>query len=166
MRPVLFSAERTLLAALFIATLRLSAQPPPPPPAPPESHQFDFWIGEWEVTGPAGKTAGSNRIESMANGRGLLENWTGAGGYTGKSLNTYNSAKKQWQQFWVGSDGTVLELIGGLDAKGNMVLSDASNRITWTPNADGSVRQFWETTKDRGQTWTVAFNGLYRKKKS
>lgn len=145
--------------------MSLSAQPPTPPSPPPESHQFDFWIGEWEVTNPAGKAAGVNRIEAMANGRGLLENWTGAGGYTGKSLNAWNAKLGRWQQFWVGSDGTVLELRGGLDAKGNMVLADASNRITWTPNADGTVRQLWESTRDGGKTWTVSFDGQYRKKK-
>jgi hypothetical protein len=133
---------------------------------PPVSvnHDFDFWVGAWEVTTPAGKAAGSSRIERMANGCGLLENWTGAGGFSGKSLNAYNSAKHAWQQFWVGSDGTVLELAGGLDAKGSMVLADATNRITWTPNADGTVRQHWETTKDGGKTWATAFDGLYRKK--
>ena len=36
-------------------------------------------------------------------------------------------------------------------------------RITWTPNADGSVRQRWETSTDDGKTWTVAFDGIYRK---
>jgi hypothetical protein len=29
-----------------------------------------------------------------------------------------------------------------------------------TPNADGSVRQLWETSRD-GQTWSVLFDGLY-----
>jgi hypothetical protein len=156
MRPILF----------LLLAMSLSAQTPPPspPPPPPESHQFDFWIGDWEVTNPAGKIAGVNKIEPMANGRGLLESWTGASGYSGKSLNAYNAKTKQWHQFWVGSDGGVLELKGGLDPKGNMVLAEASNRITWTPNADGSVRQLWETTKDGGKTWVVAFDGLYRKK--
>jgi hypothetical protein len=155
-----------LFSAVVLLTMSLAAQTPaPPPPPPPEAHQFDFWIGEWEVTGPKGRIAGTNRIEAIAKGRGLLENWTSAGGGDGKSLNTYNPTKKQWQQFWVGADGSVLELSGGLDAKGNMVLADATNRITWTPNADGSVRQLWESTKDGGKTWTIAFDGTYRKKK-
>ena len=36
-------------------------------------------------------------------------------------------------------------------------------RIAWTPNADGTVRQLWESSKDDGKTWTVSFDGLYRK---
>lgn len=164
---------RRLLAALtlgiFVCVATVHAQPPPAPP--PESHQFDFWLGEWTVTNPAGKLAGTSRIESIAHGFGLLENWTSAGGGSGKSLNTWNAAQHRWQQFWIGSDGDVLELAGGLDAQGRMVLSsehDANgrhviDRIAWTPNPDGSVRQLWEQSFDRGRTWQVAFDGHYVK---
>jgi hypothetical protein len=38
-------------------------------------------------------------------------------------------------------------------------------RITWTANADGSVRQLWESSDDEGKTVTVAFDGLYRRRK-
>lgn len=165
------------LLAILAMFSTLSAQTPPPappaPPAPPtESRQFDFWIGEWEVFGPKGKKQGDSRIEVIATGWGLLENWTGAGGYNGKSLNTWIPQKKRWQQFWVG-DGGALELSGGLNDKGEMVLSgrQAANdgketieRITWTPNADGTVRQHWESSADNGATWTTSFDGLYRKK--
>jgi hypothetical protein len=148
-------------------TMNLAAQTPPP--LPPEARQFDFWVGEWEVTGPAGKLAGRSKIELIAGGAGVLESWTGAGGASGRSLNAFNPVRKQWQQYWVGSDGTVLELSGGL-VDGRMVLSadsDASGqkrreRITWTPNADGTVRQHWEQSADGGQTWTTAFDGQYK----
>ncbi len=151
----------------------LAAQttPPTPPPLPPEAHQFDFWIGDWAVTNPAGQPAGTNKIEPIAGHAGLLENWTGGDGYSGKSLNAYNSEKKQWQQFWVGSGGGVLELAGGL-VNGNMVLTgthvvrgkSTTERITWTPHPEGTVRQHWEQSTDGGQTWTTAFDGLYRRK--
>jgi hypothetical protein len=67
----------------------------------------------------------------------------------------------------------VLELSGGLNAAGAMVMLGASsapnaaslNRVTWTPNADGSVRQFWEVSKDDGKTWSVVFDGRYAKTK-
>lgn len=156
---------------LFLAAVNLAAQTPPPAPLPLEARQFDFWLGDWEVTNPAGKRAGTNRIESIAGGAGLLENWTGASGYAGKSLNAWNAGRKQWQQFWVGSDGGVLELNGGL-VDGRMVLTGAHEvrgkhvveKITWTPNSDGTVRQHWEQSADGGKTWMTAFDGLYRKK--
>jgi len=40
----------------------------------PEHHQFDFWIGEWDVTLPNGKTAGTNRIGAAA--AGTRPGWT------------------------------------------------------------------------------------------
>ena len=39
----------------------------------------------------AGKPAGTNRIESVMKGCGLLEQWTSAGGGHGTSLNFYDS---------------------------------------------------------------------------
>jgi hypothetical protein len=57
-----------------------------------------------------------------------------------------------------------LLLHGGLK-DGAMVLQseDGSQRITWTPQSDGRVRQHWESTTDGGQTWTTAFDGMYQK---
>jgi hypothetical protein len=160
-----------LLCAFGLGGAESIAQSTPPPaPPPPEAGQFNFWIGEWDVTTPDGKPAGSSHIQSVAGGRALLENWEGAGGSSGKSLNSYNAAKKQWQQFWVDNSGGVLELAGGL-VDGRMVLANSAkrrdgttllNRLTWTPNADGSVRQLWEQSTDDGKTWQAAFDGLYR----
>lgn len=167
---------RGLALSLLFLIAPLSAQTPPAPP--PVNHEFDFWLGAWDVTAPDGRPAGTNRIESVAGGRGLYENWEGApqsngqSGGSGKSLNTYNAAKNQWQQFWVGGGGGILELAGGL-VDGRMVLAGEhdvrgrhfTERITWIPNADGSVRQLWEQSRDGGKTWATAFDGTYRKKK-
>ena len=175
--PCLRAASAVLIMAAFF-TITLPAQPPTPPAAPPPpapiNHDFDFWLGEWNVTTPDGKPAGTNRVESVAGGHGLLENWTGdpaVGGGNGKSLNCYNPARRQWQQFWIGSGGGMLELAGGLH-DGSMVLTGQHlgrgqpilEHISWTPNADGTVRQFWEQSRDAGKTWQPVFDGLYRKK--
>jgi hypothetical protein len=37
------------------------------------------------------------------------------------------------------------------------------HRMSWTPNADGSVRQHWESTGANGE-WTTAFDGLYTRR--
>lgn len=156
-------------AALLLAAPAGRAQTPPAPPA--ESHQFDFWLGEWNVATPDGKPAGTSRVDAIAGGHGLLENWEGAGGAGGKSLNAYDPATRQWRQFWVGVGG-ILELSGGLDAEGRMVLAgrtagpkgETLERITWTASPDGSVRQVWEQSTDAGATWQTAFEGVYRRK--
>lgn len=138
----------------------------------PEYRQFDFWIGDWTVERPDGKPAGSNRIERVAGGCGLQETWTAAtGGGTGRSLNAYSPQDGQWHQVWLGSGGLWMQLTGGL-RNGNMVLEGETigrdkevirQRITWTPRDDGRVRQLWEQSSDDGKTWTIAFDGLYKR---
>ena len=168
--------KNPILLFTFVVSTALAQTPPP---AAPVNHDFDFWLGDWKVTGVNGSLAGTNHIESVAGGRALYENWEGASaangqpGGSGKSLNAFNPAKNQWQQFWIGSGGNVLELAGGL-VDGKMVLASAerklrdgrmlTNRITWMPNADGSVRQHWEQSFDGGKTWTTLFDGIYRRK--
>jgi hypothetical protein len=134
-----------------------------------KSHQFDFWIGEWEVySGEA--LAGRNSIEPIVDGCVLQETWQGSSGSAGTSFNFYNPQKGKWQQFWVWRNGTTLELEGGY-SEGKMILEGESmdqegktiqNRITWHDNPDGSVRQHWEISQDSGKTWATAFDGLYR----
>jgi len=105
----------------------------------------------------------------------MSESWTGAGGFSGSSLNVYNADRKKWHQTWADSGGGLLTLEGGL-TDGKMVLTgeavDAAkpgavtlNRITWQPLPDGRVRQLWEASVDKGKTWKTAFDGLYTKQK-
>jgi hypothetical protein len=135
-----------------------------------KSDQFNFWIGEWNVTA-GGQKAGTNSIRPILDGCVLQETWSGAGGSAGSSFNFYNPQSKKWQQFWVWRNGTTLELSGEYK-DGKMTLTGTSlnrqgkkvhNRITWYDNKDGTVRQHWETSP-AGKTWTTAFDGLYTKK--
>ncbi|HEU0151788.1 MAG TPA: hypothetical protein VFQ84_00435 [Arenimonas sp.] len=159
------------------------ATPPAPTPAPAassppactaaEHRQFDFWLGEWEVTRPdTGAVLGHSQVTTIAGGCALHEHWRSARGGDGQSLNAFDRARGTWSQFWTGVDGTVLRLEGGL--RGNaMVLEGelpAANggrqrqRITWTPADDGSVAQHWEVSNDDGQAWTTSFLGIYRRR--
>lgn len=139
--------------------------------ADPEYRHFDFWLGTWDVTA-AGKTAPGavNVISREHGGCVVLEQYT-AGAFTGMSINFYDSATGNWRQTWMSNAGAALYLKGGLDENGAMVMSDKGlvesdtiNRITWTPNDDGSVRQHWEASSDGEATWTTVFDGLYTKK--
>ena len=138
-----------------------------------EYRQFDFWMGDWNVTSN-GQAAGTNSVHSIHNGCALQENWQGAGpgGISGTSFNLYDKATGRWHQTWVDSSGTLLLLDGGW-VDGAMVLSgkrpardgsgEVTHRISWTPNPDGSVRQLWEASRDDGKNWTVLFDGQYTK---
>ena len=167
---------RLLIASLLLAaTPAFAQQAAKPPPCMSEQHrQFDFWVGEWDVSDPAGKPVGRSRIESRLGQCVVHEHWFGAGGTVGESFNIRNADTGQWEQFWVDNGGNRLHLKGGLVGKA-MVLEGVRDkpsaqtgltqreRITWTPNADGSVRQLWETSADDGKRWATSFDGLYRK---
>jgi hypothetical protein len=161
-----------ILSALLILAAGALAAQDTPPCADEKSHEFDFWIGEWQVWS-GDDSAGTNSIQPILDGCVLQESWLGARGSAGSSFNFYNPQTGKWQQFWVWRRGTTLELSGGY-AEGKMTLEGDSvgrdgetvrNRITWYDNEDQTVRQHWQVSKDNGKTWQTAFDGLYRRKK-
>src|SRR4030095_9558267 len=89
-----------LLAAISVLSPSLALAQTPAPARQPNCdaavrRQFDFWGGDWGVPGNA-QHAGDNRIDKILGGCALLENWTGAGGMSGKSLNFYDPLREQW----------------------------------------------------------------------
>jgi hypothetical protein len=170
---------------LAAATVAASAQnspasaaptstPKPPACIAPENHQFDFWLGDWEVRDASGKLLGQNRITRLHKDCVLFENYR-AGEFSGSSFNVYDADRRVWHQTWVDSSGGLLVIEGGFrDGKmiltGETVDTDKSNakvdnRITWQPLPDGRVRQLWETSTDKGAIWTTTFDGYYTKQK-
>jgi hypothetical protein len=168
-----------IILALTTACWLWAASPSPtstpsssPPPActAPEFRQFDFWLGRWKVTNPQGKEVGTNEISRVSEGCAIREQWKSARGVSGMSINYYDVADQKWHQDWVGGDGMILHLHGGLTGS-SMVLSGPSktaretvlNRVTWTPLPDGKVKQEWTTSSDDGRTWETVFTGIYEK---
>jgi tetratricopeptide (TPR) repeat protein len=136
----------------------------------PENRQFDFWIGEWTVETTSGQPAGTSKVERILNGCALLENWSGGG--DGKSLNSYNANKKQWQQFWVDAGGEVHEYSGNL-VNGEMHFEGPASdhaglrtmrRMTFAKLDGGRVKQTGEVSPD-GKAWTVEYELIYVPKK-
>ena len=168
--PLRFKLRETLCICVLLAGMTGEVTSAAQCDAAP-FREFDFWVGEWDVRTPDGKLVGTNRIEREYGGCVIHERYATARGYSGESLNIYDAARKVWHQTWVDSDGTLLTLEGGF-IEGRMVLTGESigtdgqkskQRITWTPHADGSVRQLWESSDAKGG-WAVAFDGLYRRK--
>lgn len=156
--------------AMSLATMA-GAQPAATACEGAEHRAFDFWLGEWNVHVAGGKLAGTNSIKREIGGCVLHERYDTGRGYSGESFNIYDAPRKLWHQTWVDSSGLLLVLEGGL-REGRMVLegqttgSDGKptrHRISWTPQADGSVRQLWESTTPTGE-WTVAFDGRYTRR--
>ena len=129
------------------------------------AHAFDFWLGEWEVHDPQGRHVGRNSVTAPFATGAVAEHWRGDGGVVGHSLSAWDAERGCWHQTWMDSTGGVLLLDGDVRG-GAMVLegidADARQRITWTVEGD-AVRQLWESSKDDGETWVVAFDGRYRR---
>lgn len=140
----------------------------------PEYRQFDFWIGEWEVKNPNDQIVGSSKIDLTVGDCVILENWTGGGGYTGKSLNYYSFFDKKWHQHWIGSGGIPIDFSGTYDPEekamkytGNGIAQggvEVEYKLTFYHLSDDHVRQHWEQSSDEGKTWTTIFDGHYRRK--
>ena len=164
-----------LLFALLLPCFAAVAQNPQPCACCGEEfRQFDFWLGEWAVYDSAHtRQIGSSVVSRAEDSCVIHEQWTSAGsGVTGQSFNTYDNSQNIWRQFWVDNQGSILELYGN-PVGGSMVMTnqrpDAEEvatlqQITWTPLDDGRVRQTWRTSRDKGQTWQVLFDGFYEKR--
>ncbi len=161
------------LALFMCESASAVAQQAPPPGCRADQHRaFDFWVGDWTVTDSGGRVVyGRNHVSSEEQGCLLHERWTGSRGGSGQSLNFYDAGRGHWEQVWAGSDGGVLHLVGG-PKNGRMVLEGegtngqgerVKNRVAWSPQPDGRVRQFWEQSKDGGMSWQVLFDGWYRR---
>jgi hypothetical protein len=166
------------LSALFALAAPAFAQTPAPPAHACTSEQnraFDFWVGEWKayVTG-TDNLAGLSTIALEDDGCVVTEHWRSQiSTFTGRSLNTYDAIAGRWEQFWVDSTGNITHFIGNpvkdgmmLTAEGEVspgALEPVFSRMTFTHNADGSVRQHGETSSDHGKTWTDSYDFTYRR---
>jgi hypothetical protein len=134
--------------------------------------EFDFWVGDWEVTTADGAIAGSNRVEKILEGCVIKENWVGSEGLRGESYNIFSKRRGVWHQSWVDTAGRLLLLEGGLE-DGKMVLSGqmpgqdgrmVRHEISWEALDDGRVKQHWRASRDRGKSWNDVFVGFYAPK--
>lgn len=164
---------RWLLIGFLVLTVTVEAQTDACSCCSEAHNAFNFWLGEWEVYDNDGKLVGKNYIVKEQDGCILSENWTSSNGqFTGSSTNFFNAQTQQWNQLWIDNTGAHLYLSG--ERKDNQMILASNeiprendtpyiNRITWTLNKDGTVRQLWEILAE-GEVINVAFDGLYRKK--
>jgi hypothetical protein len=148
------------IAAIAVAQAAAAAAPC----AAPEYHQFDFWVGRWDVYNPKGQMVAHSLIEPVY-GCGIRENWMPLGKTGGGSLSIYVPAEKQWEQFWIDSQGSRAFFTGGWNGKAMVITGKWGGplvRMSYSKNADGSVRQFGEQSTDEGKSWTPSFDFTYR----
>jgi hypothetical protein len=139
-----------------------------------EFRQFDFWVGDWDVVSTAdGIKHGSSHVSKEMGDCVIWENWTSAaGGYFGKSYNTYNVNLHRWEQYWVDNGAGTIFFHGGLkegvmdywtdnvpQPKGGML----QRHLQFFNQGPNRVRQFSQASKDGGKTWTVEYDLTYNR---
>lgn len=143
-------------------------------PCDTEKHnEFNFWVGDWNVYNTKGALIGTNKILKMQSNCVMQENWESkTSPNKGTSYNYVDLTDQTWNQVWVDNSGYSLVLKGNL-VKNSMILKSAVikgkqgdyyNRVTWTPNKDGSVTQVWDYVSTQGKVIQEAFRGVYKKK--
>lgn len=165
MRAIRFVA----LAALAACAVQAGEEAASKPCDQMHFHEFDFWVGEWEVRDETGQLAGHNTITSEQAGCVIVERWRSVAGNDGMSMNYYEPRSGRWKQNWISPD-LILEMSGG--RQGNDLVLEGplqylgKNRTTvlrgiWTPLPDGRVRQHFIESQDGGKTWQEWFDGYY-----
>ena len=140
-----------------------------------ENEQFDFWIGEWELTW-AENGRGRNVITKILDGKVVQEQFTslpvdGSPDLVGMSVSVYNAQTEQWQQTWVDNQGSYLDFVGGMVGD-KMILSrnavvngePVRQRMVWADIKPDSLNWSWERSNDNGKTWQVVWAIEYRRK--
>lgn len=165
-----------LTAIPALVSVGAQAQQEPPPPFCENDARFkafDFWVGDWNAyDSKTGELAGTNTIEKVEYDCLVTESWAGKSGVTGFSINYFNPVTGEWRQVWV-SNGYSIDYTGGLTDAGSMQLNgnifgyqsgnSSKFRGTWTPNADGTVRQLFEVHDREKDAWNVWADLLYKR---
>jgi hypothetical protein len=161
------------LALMAIAAL---AQAPSVGCNSPESHQMDFWLGEWDAQYVMNGVKGvsHNRITKTLDGCAILEEFTGAPGMPleGRSYSVYDRNAGAWKQTWVDNQGGYLDFVGGLE-EGNRVFArqfqrqgkTTMQRMLFRDVKPDAFKWLWQNSTDGGTTWNTAWEIDYRRVK-
>ena len=136
------------------------------------SSDFDFWLGEWQVTWNEGRAQGRNSIAREYGGNVVYERFDGRPGIdlVGMSVSVYREAVDRWFQTWVDDSGNYFALQGGME-DGEMVLlgelsgprGRVSLRMRFSDIEDDRFTWRWESSKDDSATWEPLWELAYER---
>lgn len=142
------------------------------PCSTPEARQFDFWVGEWNLTwGQDGK--GTNSVKSIFDGCVIQENFDGRPSIDllGMSISLYDARKEMWKQTWMDNGGGYFDLFGKFE-DGKMTLVCEKNfegkpillRMVFHDIKENEFVWDWERSDDNGETWEMRWQIFYQRK--
>ena len=143
----------------------------------PESRQFDFWLGEWELTYVENDRPAKshNHVTKTLDGCAILEEFSGAPGtrLDGRSFSTFDRATRKWRQTWVDNTASYLDFTGG-PQNGSMVLMREAEspsgakfhqRMVYQDIRRDSLKWLWQRSDDGGRSWQTNWEIEYRRLK-
>jgi hypothetical protein len=161
-----------LLVSMIFINLALGQQPGSQNPCTvPETKQFDFWIGDWDLTWND-SLHGTNHVERIMESCTVQENFYDPKlKYSGKSWSVYSPVRKQWQQTWVDTQGGYISLTGGMVGD-SMVLTTPErvtpkgkmiSRMVFYNIKKDSFDWSWETFVPERTAWTANWKIHYER---
>ncbi|HET7205065.1 MAG TPA: DUF1579 family protein [Terriglobales bacterium] len=135
----------------------------------PQEKQFEFWVGQWNLTWPGEKPGevqhGTNTIRRVLDGCVIQESFEGGASMhlRGTSVSTFDQRTGKWKQTWVDNEGGYLDFVGQFE-NGQMVLSREATaadgktflqRMVWKNITADALDWSWEASQDGGKTWLV-----------
>lgn len=134
-----------------------------------ELRQFDFWLGEWDLSWGDGDTA-TNSVYLDFDGRVLVESFDGRPSLElqGMSVSTFDVDRQQWRQTWVDNQGSTYVFTGGF-RDGTMELRTETQidgrpavlRMRWFNIHEEALDWAWERSDDGGTTWQALWEVAY-----
>ncbi|MGZ8537587.1 MAG: hypothetical protein ACXWV9_04945 [Flavisolibacter sp.] len=143
-----------------------------------QASQFDFWIGDWNLSWND-SVRGNNRVVKLFGNCTVHENFTNPQtGYLGQSWSVYNSNYQYWQQTWVDSNGGYIALTGGMKGD-SMVLTTGEQKVPVSISSTGklisrmvyhnikpdSFDWIWEASSDGGISWRQNWKIHYERRR-
>jgi len=127
--------------------------------------QFDFWIGEWELSWKdpqKGMVKGKNVITKEMNDKVIYEHFSDPiNNYFGASWSVYDTLIGKWKQTWVDDQGSYLDFRGEFK-DGKMTLQReytspggklVRQRMTFYNISKHRLDWVWEGSTDNGASW-------------
>ena len=136
------------------------------------SSDFDFWLGEWNVSWDEGRLRGRNSIAREYGGNVVYERFDGRPGIdlVGMSVSVYREAVDRWFQTWVDDSGNYFALQGGMEDGEMILLGEQSGprgrvslRMRFSDIRDDRFTWRWESSNDDGGTWQPLWELAYER---
>jgi len=144
----------------------------------PQHHQFDFWVGDWQVfDAKSNQLVGFDRVEKHSEGCIVQQNLTFISDLyrrpgvnyrlAGIGVNRFDG--ESWLEMWADNQWGAIVLRGSPDSNGSMVLTsiipsrNRDLRLVWEKRPDGSVRNVEYVAIAGSGKWEKYGDLIYRR---